>query len=155
MIELELDTARKVFEVNCLAALCWVQQANRAWMGRCGGAIVNISSVAGLKPTPGIDFYGASKAMLSYITAELAAELGSGVRVNAVVKTEFATALYSHPKDRRVDPGQSDPGSRRRRPQSGFPARRSIRTLRFADGPDEVHKSALARAELRHQTKGA
>jgi acyl-CoA dehydrogenase len=28
----------------------------------------------------------------------------------------------------------------------------TIRTLRFADGPDEVHKDALARAELRRQT---
>jgi acyl-CoA dehydrogenase len=26
-----------------------------------------------------------------------------------------------------------------------------VRTLRFADGPDEVHKNALARAELRRQ----
>jgi acyl-CoA dehydrogenase len=26
-----------------------------------------------------------------------------------------------------------------------------IRTLRFADGPDEVHKNALARAELARQ----
>ena len=26
-----------------------------------------------------------------------------------------------------------------------------IRTLRFADGPDEVHKNALARAELKRQ----
>ncbi|QIX25141.1 hypothetical protein ncot_02160 [Nocardioides sp. JQ2195] len=26
-----------------------------------------------------------------------------------------------------------------------------IRTLRFADGPDEVHQNALARAELRRQ----
>jgi acyl-CoA dehydrogenase len=30
-----------------------------------------------------------------------------------------------------------------------------IRTLRFADGPDEVHKNALARAELRRQAAGA
>ena len=29
----------------------------------------------------------------------------------------------------------------------------SIRTLRFADGPDEVHKNALAKAELVRQTK--
>jgi acyl-CoA dehydrogenase len=37
-----------------------------------------------------------------------------------------------------------------------FPLARSyaaIRTLRFADGPDEVHKNALARAELRRQAK--
>jgi len=31
----------------------------------------------------------------------------------------------------------------------------SIRTLRFADGPDEVHKNALARAELRSQRSAA
>ena len=30
----------------------------------------------------------------------------------------------------------------------------SVRTLRFADGPDEVHKNALARAELRRQAAG-
>jgi acyl-CoA dehydrogenase len=30
-----------------------------------------------------------------------------------------------------------------------------IRTLRFADGPDEVHKNALARAELRRQARPA
>jgi acyl-CoA dehydrogenase len=29
-----------------------------------------------------------------------------------------------------------------------------IRTLRFADGPDEVHKAALARAELKRQAAG-
>jgi 3-oxoacyl-[acyl-carrier protein] reductase len=54
--------------------------------------------VGGLKPAPGIAFYGASKAMLSHITQELAVELGPDIRVNAVapavVKTKFATALY-------------------------------------------------------------
>ncbi|GLW99375.1 SDR family oxidoreductase [Microtetraspora sp. NBRC 16547] len=98
MVDVDLDAARKIFEVNCLAALSWVQQTYRAWMGEHGGTVVNVSSVAGVKPAPGIGFYGASKAMLTYITQELAVELGPGVRVNAVapavVKTKFATALY-------------------------------------------------------------
>jgi len=103
LIDLDLEAARKIFEVNCLAALSWVQQAHRAWMGEHGGAVVNISSVAALRAAPGIGFYGASKAMLSHLTQELAVELGPGIRVNAVapavVKTRFATALYEGRED--------------------------------------------------------
>ena len=98
MIEKDLAAARKIFEVNALAALSWTQQAYRAWMADNGGAVVNVSSVAGIKPAPGIGFYGASKAMLTHITQELAVELGPRIRVNgvapAVVKTQFAAALY-------------------------------------------------------------
>jgi len=54
--------------------------------------------VAGLRPAPGIGWYGVSKAMLVHLTEELAVELGPTVRVNAVapavVKTVFASALY-------------------------------------------------------------
>jgi len=103
LVDLELDAARKIFEVNCLAALSWVQQTHRAWMGEQGGSIVNMSSIAGLRPASGIGFYGASKAMLSHLTAGLAVELGPNVRVNAVapavVKTKFATALYQGRED--------------------------------------------------------
>lgn len=103
MIELDLDAARKIFEVNCLAALSWVQHAHKAWLGQHGGSIVNVASVAGLRPAPGIGFYGASKAMLNHLTQELAVELGPSIRVNAVapavVKTKFATALYEGKED--------------------------------------------------------
>ncbi|MEU1997264.1 SDR family oxidoreductase [Nocardia gamkensis] len=103
MVDLPLEVARKIVEVNCLAALSWVQQTYRAWMKDFGGAIVNVSSVAGVKPAPGIGFYGSSKAMLTHITQELAVELGPNLRVNAVapavVKTKFATALYDGRED--------------------------------------------------------
>ncbi|MEV6139252.1 SDR family oxidoreductase [Nocardia sp. NPDC051990] len=103
MVELDLAAARKIFEVNCLAAVSWVQQAHKAWPGEHGGSVVNIASVAGIKPAPGIGFYGATKAMLVHITQELAVELGPSIRVNAiapaVVKTRFATALYDGRED--------------------------------------------------------
>lgn len=98
LLDLDLGAARKIVEVNCLAALAWTQRVHRAWLAEHGGSIVNVASVAGLKPAPGIGFYGASKAMLIHLTEELAVELGPHVRVNAVapavVKTKFATALF-------------------------------------------------------------
>ncbi|MFJ2755010.1 SDR family oxidoreductase [Nocardioides sp. NPDC087217] len=98
LIDMDRESARKTVEVNCLSPIGWTQQVWRAWMSEHGGAIVNISSVAGLAPTPLIATYGASKAMLSYITQELSVELGPKVRVNAilpaVVKTKFAELLY-------------------------------------------------------------
>ncbi|WP_181312680.1 SDR family oxidoreductase [Nocardioides campestrisoli] len=98
MVEIDLDAARKIVETNVISALAWVQSAHRAWMGEHGGSVVNISSVAGTKPAPGITMYGASKAMLISVTESLAVELGPDIRVNAVapavVKTRFASALY-------------------------------------------------------------
>ncbi|QSR24840.1 3-oxoacyl-ACP reductase [Nocardioides aromaticivorans] len=98
MVEIDLAVARKIFEVNCLAALSWVQKAHQAWMKDHGGAVVNVSSLSSIRPAVNIGFYGATKAMLNSITELLAVELGPDIRVNAVapavVKTKFATALY-------------------------------------------------------------
>jgi 3-oxoacyl-[acyl-carrier protein] reductase len=73
-------------------------------MARHGGAIVNISSIAGTKPAPGLGAYAVSKAALIHLTSQLALELSPTIRVNAVapaiVKTQFATALY---QDREED----------------------------------------------------
>ncbi|MDQ4011335.1 MAG: SDR family oxidoreductase [Actinomycetota bacterium] len=100
LMQAGLGAVRKIFDVNVIAALGFMQQAHRAWMGEHGGAVVNIVSVSGLRSTGAIAAYGASKAALIRLTEELAWELGPSIRVNAVapavVKTAFSTALYAH-----------------------------------------------------------
>jgi NAD(P)-dependent dehydrogenase (short-subunit alcohol dehydrogenase family) len=100
LVDLDLAAARKILEVNLLGTLAWVQEAvRRTDIGFADrGCVVNLSSVTGDTPSPGIGMYGVSKAAVSHLTRTLAAELGPAVRVNAVspavVKTEFARALY-------------------------------------------------------------
>lgn len=98
LIDLPLAAARKILDVNVLGTLAWVQRTCAAGMETRGGVIVNVASVAGIRPAPGISFYGVSKAAVIHLTAGLAVELGPGIRVNgvapAVVRTKFAEALY-------------------------------------------------------------
>jgi NAD(P)-dependent dehydrogenase (short-subunit alcohol dehydrogenase family) len=98
IIDTDPGAAAKILAVNVLAPLAWTRRARDAWMGEHGGSVVNVASVAGLRPSPGIGMYGVSKAALIRLTSELAAELGPRIRVNAVapavVKTRFASALY-------------------------------------------------------------
>jgi NAD(P)-dependent dehydrogenase (short-subunit alcohol dehydrogenase family) len=98
LMQADLRAVSKIFDVNVVGALGFLQEAHGAWMGEHGGSVVNVASVAGLRSTRAIAAYGASKAAIIRLTEELAAELGPGIRVNAVapaiVKTRFAAALY-------------------------------------------------------------
>jgi NAD(P)-dependent dehydrogenase (short-subunit alcohol dehydrogenase family) len=98
LMDMDDSAARKILEVNVVGALKMAQDSVAAGLRERGGAIVNISSIAGVTSSPGIGMYGVSKAALLSLTRQLAAELAPDVRVNAVapaaVKTQFARALY-------------------------------------------------------------
>lgn len=98
VFDMDPSARRRIIDVNVLGTLAWSQAVHEAWMSEQGGAIVNVASVAGLRPAAGIGFYGVSKAAVVHLTSQLAAELAPRVRVNAVapavVRTRFAAALY-------------------------------------------------------------
>jgi NAD(P)-dependent dehydrogenase (short-subunit alcohol dehydrogenase family) len=98
LIEASLPAVEKVLRVNLIGALGWTQEVCRSGLVERGGAIINISSIAGLRPAPGIAVYGVSKAALIQLTEGLAQELAPTVRVNAVapavIRTRFSAALY-------------------------------------------------------------
>jgi NAD(P)-dependent dehydrogenase (short-subunit alcohol dehydrogenase family) len=67
-----------------------------------GGKIINVASVAGLRPGPGMGLYGISKAGVLMLTQVLAVELGpANIQVNAiapgVIKTRFSRVLWQTP----------------------------------------------------------
>jgi NAD(P)-dependent dehydrogenase (short-subunit alcohol dehydrogenase family) len=103
LVDADLSAVRKVFEVNVTAVLGWVQQAYRQSMQNSGGSILVVASVGGLRTGSPIGAYNASKAAVIHLVRQLGAEMGPGVRVNAiapaVVKTKFATALYEGRED--------------------------------------------------------
>ena len=99
LVDIDLGAARKIVEVNALGALAWAQEAYGAWMAEHGGAIVNISSLGALRPSPGIGMYNTSKAALIHLTRQLANELGRTRVVGiapGLVKTDFAKVLVDN-----------------------------------------------------------
>ena len=97
---LDIDDARwdKTFAVNLKGAHALVREAWRASMSERGGSVVNVASVGGMVAEPGIGIYNVTKAALLHLTRTLAAEMGPGVRVNAVapglVRTDMARGLW-------------------------------------------------------------
>ncbi len=88
------DDWRTVVETNLSGIFFTCRAAARGMMRRRAGAIVNVSSIVGLRGNPGQTNYAAAKAGIVGLTKSLARELGGrGVRANVVAHGYIKTAL--------------------------------------------------------------
>ena len=100
LIDAEVGVWDKTFEVNLRGYFILTKLVYRACMEEHGGAVLNIASTGGLRPSIGLGVYDITKAGVVMLTRQLARELGGKVRVNCIApglfKTRFAEALWSN-----------------------------------------------------------
>ena len=96
---LEIDESQfdKMIEVNLKSAFRLVKAVAPGMCARGNGSIVNIASIAGLRPQLHSLLYSMTKAALIMMTQSYALELGpKGVRVNAIAPGLIQTTLSEH-----------------------------------------------------------
>ncbi|HXG65525.1 MAG TPA: SDR family oxidoreductase [Blastocatellia bacterium] len=93
----------KMFEINVLSAFRLVRLVAPGMIERRNGSIINIASIAGLRPQPEGLLYSATKAALMMMTRTLAVEFGRhNVRVNTIapglIRTDFSQYFWKNPE---------------------------------------------------------
>lgn len=102
MNDVDVSAFDKIFEVNVRAAMLLGQRFH-PHLAKGGGSVINISSIGGVSPEPGLGIYSVSKAALISLTKVMAKEWGAdGIRANVIcpglIKTKFSEALWSNPE---------------------------------------------------------
>ncbi len=105
MSDLSDEAFDKIMGTNVRSTLNLCNMVLPGMAAAGGGAVVILSSIAGIRGNGVIGAYGISKAAEAALARNLAVEWGpKGIRVNALapglVKTDFARALWEDPKRR-------------------------------------------------------
>jgi NAD(P)-dependent dehydrogenase (short-subunit alcohol dehydrogenase family) len=94
MLDVTLEEWQRVLAVNLTGPFLMTQAVAPIMRDHGGGAIVNITSISGLRASTLRVAYGTSKAGLAHLTRQQAAELAQyGIRVNAVAPGPVDTAM--------------------------------------------------------------
>jgi NAD(P)-dependent dehydrogenase (short-subunit alcohol dehydrogenase family) len=93
-VEQTVESFEQILGIHLIGTFLFSREAYALMALQGGGAIVNISSIAGLSGLPRRNAYGAAKAGIAAMTKSMACEwASSGIRVNAVAPGFLATDL--------------------------------------------------------------
>lgn len=104
LTETELDLWNQVIAINQTGVFLGMKAVAPAMIGQCGGSIINISSIAGMRGAGTAFAYGASKWAVRGMTKAAAQELAPhGIRVNSVhpgiIDTQMITEIGDNWKE--------------------------------------------------------
>jgi short-subunit dehydrogenase len=101
-----LDEVRRMFETNFFGAARMIQALVPAMRSRGSGAVVNVTSTAGIAAPPLGGYYSASKFALEALSEALHLEVGHfGVRVLVIEPGSIETRFAANVLDHRNEPG--------------------------------------------------
>ena len=114
LLDTDVATYRRIIDVNQIGVFLGMRAVAPAMIERGGGAIVNISSVAGLRASPAGFAYGASKFAVTGMTKTAALELARhGIRVNSIhpgmIETDMITEVTGGNAERHAKFARSVP----------------------------------------------
>jgi 3alpha(or 20beta)-hydroxysteroid dehydrogenase len=105
LLDTDLETYRRIIDVNQVGVFLGMRAVAPTMIEQQSGSIVNISSIAGLRASPGAIAYGASKFAVTGMTKSAAMELvRHGIRVNSIhpgmIETDMMTEVTGGNADR-------------------------------------------------------
>ena len=94
MLEVDEDSFDRVFAVNVKSIFHTTRAVVPLMQAKKEGVILNVGSVGGIRPRPGLTWYNSSKGAVRVMTKSMAVELaGDGIRVNLIAPVMAATGL--------------------------------------------------------------
>ena len=94
LMDVDEATFDRVFAVNVKSIFHMTRAVVPLMRERRNGSIINVGSVAGIRPRPGLTWYNGSKGAVNLLSKSLAVELGpDGIRVNNICPVMGETAL--------------------------------------------------------------
>ena len=96
LLETDEATFDRVVDVNFKSIYHMTMATVPIMRAKKRGCIINIGSVSGMRPRPGLVWYSASKAAVNVLSKAMAAELGpDNIRVNAVAPVMSPTGMFT------------------------------------------------------------